>query len=176
MIRFLVKFFSAVALSVLFLGCSFQQSSFDLPEKDLMVRLASPIALNPETTVVHVADYFPTQPTIDSVTTTMGLDVSYSDSLVQLVAVQPGMPQLGVLCFFVGKNRYDVLLKASAKQVVEYEFVADKEYKHVQLKGEFNAWNPENTNLTRQGSRWITTLTLEPGSYQYLIVADGVEM
>ncbi|MFO7863640.1 MAG: alpha-amylase family glycosyl hydrolase, partial [Salinivirgaceae bacterium] len=34
----------------------------------------------------------------------------------------------------------------------------------------------ENTNLTRQGSRWITTLTLDPGSYQYLIVADGVEM
>ncbi len=59
-------------------------------------------------------------------------------------------------------------------------------FKKVQIKGTFNAWNPNNLNLTfeylgngkslsDQGF-WVGGTWVGPGTHQYVVVADGREM
>ena len=44
------------------------------------------------------------------------------------------------------------------------------------IKGEFNAWNPNNTVLEKKGNTFTTFEMMSPGQYQYLYVVDGEEM
>jgi hypothetical protein len=42
------------------------------------------------------------------------------------------------------------------------------------VAGSFNGWKPEKTPLVRQGNgSWVGDLTISPGRYEYLFVADG---
>lgn len=165
----------SVMIFMVFTGCK-NVVEFKLPVESLIVGLASPIHLNPDTTVVVVSDYFPTQPKIDSITATQGVTVLQSEEIVRLVVVGACFPQMGVLSFYVNGYKYDVLLLRSG--IVEYDFgfATEKNFNKVQLKGEFNAWNAETTDLERFDGEWKTTLALEPDVYQYLVVADGEEM
>ena len=46
--------------------------------------------------------------------------------------------------------------------------------KQVSLCGDFNGWTPGVTPMKQQdGGRWVATLALKPGRYQYKFVADG---
>ncbi len=46
--------------------------------------------------------------------------------------------------------------------------------KQVCLCGAFNDWSPTATPMKRQADgRWVTTLALAPGRYQYKFVVDG---
>ncbi|RLA58825.1 MAG: alpha-amlyase, partial [Epsilonproteobacteria bacterium] len=73
--------------------------------------------------------------------------------------------------------QYDIPVKRSKKTAYPYEFDPHgKTYNKVELKGEFNAWNPANSPLTFDGNIWRGTLMIAPGVYQYLVVADGQEM
>ncbi len=165
-----------ILLVFVFAECSEQSGDFKLPKENLMAGLASPVMLNPDTTVVHIADYFPTEPAIDSVTATEGLKITQKDTIIELIVQGAGFPRIGQLHFYISGDRYDILLKRSSKIKYEFTFKTDEPYEKVQLKGTFNAWNPANTNLTKKDGVWTTTLLLEPGEYQYLIVADGKEM
>lgn len=62
--------------------------------------------------------------------------------------------------------------KASKKEVL-FEFYAPQARK-VDLAGSFNEWNPSRTPLKkdRQG-KWVATLPLEPGRYEYRYRVDG---
>jgi hypothetical protein len=53
------------------------------------------------------------------------------------------------------------------------EFVKP-EAKQVCVAGSFNGWKPEATPLVNSGhGSWIANLTVSPGRYEYLFVADG---
>ncbi len=44
----------------------------------------------------------------------------------------------------------------------------------VAIAGSFNEWHPEATAMVAMGEgRWLKELTLPPGTYEYLFVADG---
>jgi 1,4-alpha-glucan branching enzyme len=44
----------------------------------------------------------------------------------------------------------------------------------VSLCGEFNGWSPDATPMkSQEGGYWKTTLSLQPGRYQYKFCADG---
>lgn len=48
------------------------------------------------------------------------------------------------------------------------------EAKKVCVAGSFNGWKPEKTPLTPAGNgRWVGSLTVDPGTYEYLFVVDG---
>ncbi|HVM61105.1 MAG TPA: isoamylase early set domain-containing protein [Verrucomicrobiae bacterium] len=56
---------------------------------------------------------------------------------------------------------------------IEFRFNAP-DAKSVGLAGTFNGWDAARAPLQKQtGGRWSTTLTLEPGRYEYRFVADG---
>ena len=44
------------------------------------------------------------------------------------------------------------------------------------LAGDFNNWNPALTPLTLKDGLWQTSIMLDPGMYQYLVVPDNVWM
>ena len=61
----------------------------------------------------------------------------------------------------------------NGKQSVQVEF-KDPNAKAVAIAGSFNSWQPEATRMLRAGDgRWVTELFLQPGTYEYLFVADG---
>jgi hypothetical protein len=44
----------------------------------------------------------------------------------------------------------------------------------VSVAGDFNGWNPTQTQLERsEGGVWTATIPLKPGRYQYMFVIDG---
>jgi len=44
----------------------------------------------------------------------------------------------------------------------------------VYLAGTFNSWNPRKNKMKYANGMYTTTLTLEPGRYEYKFVIDGV--
>jgi len=62
--------------------------------------------------------------------------------------------------------------KISKKRVTLQFHAPDAE--EIYLAGSFNGWNPSERPLKRhRDGNWKTTLTLEPGTYEYLFVVDG---
>lgn len=48
------------------------------------------------------------------------------------------------------------------------------EARSVSVAGDFNGWNPGQTQLERsEGGVWTATIPLKPGRYQYMFVIDG---
>src|SRR5258707_1081264 len=46
----------------------------------------------------------------------------------------------------------------------------------VAIAGTFNDWRPEASQIVAFGDgRWLKELVLPPGTYEYLLVADGLE-
>jgi cyclomaltodextrinase / maltogenic alpha-amylase / neopullulanase len=87
-------------------------------------------------------------------------------------------PPLFSMQIWVDGVSTDVVLKRSSKKSIHYTFnPGGKTYASVGLKGEFNGWTATRTALTLAADgTWQTDLILAEGKYQYLIVADGIEM
>jgi len=85
-----------VILSIV--SCSQKHEKFQLPEKQLIIGVASPIKLDPGKTEVVLTDYFPTEPVIDSVTASEGIIVSaIHDQKVTLSPANADIPKIGAL-------------------------------------------------------------------------------
>lgn len=42
------------------------------------------------------------------------------------------------------------------------------------LAGSFNGWHPQMSPMTEaEGGRWVKDITLQPGTHEYRLVADG---
>jgi len=138
----------------------------------LIVNKATPILLNKGITSVVVSDYVLDQSRIDSMTNTGGLEQKVRDGELLLKGnlEQP----LAVLSFWSQGIAESVLLKQSNKTT--YSFSYNEKADEVKIKGEFNAWNPNNTVLEKDGEVYKTEVSLNPGQYQYLFVVDGKEI
>lgn len=70
-----------------------------------------------------------------------------------------------------GKNKMKG--NGQASQPLRVEFT-DSTAKTVAIAGSFNNWRPESAPMVAVGNgRWLKELILPPGTYEYLIVADG---
>lgn len=59
------------------------------------------------------------------------------------------------------------------KRRINFQFYAP-EAREIYLCGSFNDWNPTARPLKLQkDGKWKTTVTLEPGVYEYRFVVDG---
>jgi glycosidase len=153
--------------------------NFKLPEKDYIIGLASPINLKSDTTKITLCDYFPLRPKTDSIKTHSALAYQFSPDSAELflIADNENLPKLSALEFYFGTDRQTILLKKSEKIKHTLTFnPKGKEYESVKMKGEMNAWNPETAPLKLEDGIWKTEIEIEPGSYQYIYVADGKEI
>ncbi len=156
---------SLVILS--FAACKQKISTFYLQD------LASPVLLNVTETIVSLDDYFPNQK-VDSVYSSDFTCVFDKENNNVVIHSQLNSPTLGVMHVLVNGKEPDLLLKKSAKQLVELS-LPDKNYKDVKVKGEFNAWNPNAGIYTKDGNIWTVKIEAESGTYQYCLVINGKE-
>jgi len=160
---------------LLFLLGSCISKEVRLPESSAVYDLASPIRLDSDTTTVLLTDYFLHPDKIKKITASEGLGVIREKEKNELLLIPgKGMGLMGNLRFTYEGYTYDIPVLRSQKKAVSFSFdPRGKNYRQVQLAGDMNAWNPENTNLEFRDGLWQTTLSLMPGQYQYLLVLDG---
>ena len=172
MIRVRKQSLTIVLLIVAFLtACT---SSKEIKYGGQIIGLGSPIALGYDSTLVLLQDYFMSPEELDSVASNSGLEVNWSADKLEVMLVGNMQPKLGVLSFWDGDVKYDLLLKKTNLEEVVFR-IRDKNYKQVQVKGEMNSWNPNQTPLTKKNGVWEASMLLNQGIYQYLFVIDGKE-
>lgn len=164
-------------LSIFLFSCEDDktQTTVIYPEKSEIVGLATPINLNIDETIINLTDFFPNILNFDNIKTNKNLKFEINDTKIILKVLSDKLPKLSVLSVTVDSVEYSILLKKSNKIKHKFIFETKEDYKIVQLKGEFNAWNPQNTILEKKDNTWETELIVEPGKYQYLLVVEGLE-
>ena len=154
-------------------GCS---AYIEAPEKSQIIGLASTVTLEFGETTIITADYFISHSLIDSVVVPENLSAELSDNREEVVLTGTMDKPLGVMTFWVDGFGYDILLKKSNKQEVTITFNPEgREYQSVQLKGEMNNWNPAAAPFTKEDGVWETTMLVNEGVYQYILMLDGKE-
>jgi len=65
------------------------------------------------------------------------------------------------------------MIEKNHKKRITFQFYAP-EAGEVYLSGSFNGWDPTVRSLKQQkDGKWKTTVTLEPGVYEYRFIVDG---
>ncbi len=154
----------------------------DFPPGSDMFGLASPIRLEGDTTLVFLSDYFLSSslPLIDSVDAHPSLRISLSrgrDSLLLMNTAPRNIPPVSTLTVWLEGKAYSLFLERSLRERFTFRFdPGEARYRQVSIRGEMNDWNPRRTPLHMIDGLWQTQLDLQPGRYQYLIVANGRDM
>ena len=174
--------FLAIILFVAMATWSCQQRPPEIfPDGSDIYGLATPIQLKGEITTVVLTDYFVNglEKRIDSVTGTQRLDYVLADDkqTLKIHAHSNFVPHLSEMKVWIGETSYSFLVKRSKLQRFTFVFdPGDERYRSVSLRGEMNDWNARANPLNLIDGVWQTDLMLNPGRYQYLIVANGRDM
>jgi cyclomaltodextrinase len=166
-----------VCLFALLQGCSSNDDI--LVSKDpQMLKLAAPILIGSDSTVIMLADYLLRPGQIDSLELDPALIASISADSSRMV-IKPetrDFPKLSTLRIWSKGFPYSLLLEKSTK--IRYRFTFDpknKKYKRVQIKGQMNEWNAAAGYLFEKEGQWHIDFQLFPGKYQYKLILDGKE-
>ena len=164
----------AIAFGFTLSGCQTDSEKVLPPLSDgnLIVGLATPIQLKPGKTVINLQDWVLEYDKIDSINVPDGLQIGVKGNIAEIGGNLE--ETAGNLTIWAEGQKNDVLLKKSNKKGITLRY--DGKGKQVRAKGEFNAWNAQSTLLEKGENGFATQLLLNPGSYQYLLVADGKEM
>jgi len=174
-----MKGVSIVILIFAFLfSCKPKTENIEVLERgEGIIGLASPVKLNPDTTKIHLLDYFENAEKVDSVW--FQSDVSFEFDIPRAIISVASLnadPVTNLSVLYNG-GQYDIPVFKSKKQKHTFTYTSNsKDVKTVGLKANFNGWNAAATPLSKSGNQWVATLTLEPGLYEYLIVENDQEM
>ena len=145
-----------------------------------IVGLASPIQLQPDSTLVLISDYFPFQSTIDSVKLFDGLQLGYlsKDSII----IKGSLTNLySTLAVYIDQDKYEILIKQSAKKSFTMNFNLPIPVNELAIKGSFSAWVASTNGLRPFGPKpsnhWVWEAKgIDQGSHQFKLIADGKEL
>ncbi len=154
--------------------------AFSCSEKTAKTEFVDPILpvwLDFDVTEIVLEDFVNNCDSVDSVTVEgRKLDFYQSNKSVTYKRQRDDKP-LNVMKIWQNGISTDILLKRSLKQYIMFQFDPQgKKYKEVQVKGEFNGWNPSQTKLALEDGVWRGFILLNKGKYQYKIVVDGEEI
>ncbi len=178
-------YFQAITIFAMFLLFAFSSckdnaknvQEFKFPTtNDVLVGLATPVTLAPDTTLVDLREFFPLVDKLDSVRAHRSLKVDFDTATfnAKLTVLDDKLPNVSMLKAYFAGFEYVIPLKKT--QQVSFKFTLDakgKTYKTVQMKGEMNAWNVAAGNLVLKSGVWEGEFRSEPGNYQYVFVLDG---
>ena len=168
----LILFFMAV-ISV-FYSCRNHTLS-DYPDEPGIFGLATTIKLSADTTYVVYTDFFPADPEVDSASINGEKVIVRKQVKTLVIPPRPeNWPQISVLKIWTEGYVYSIPAKKSSR--ISYTFTFDPKGKAFQtagLKANWNGWDAGKNPLTLEEGSWKTTLRLDPGDYQYLLVLDG---
>lgn len=161
-------------LMILLIGCQ-KKSPKQKTESTQILGLASPLQLQPDSTILVLGDYFLHPEKIDSLKFPVELRWQTHPDSAEIVVIK-GNTQRAWSFFsaFSAGQRFDIPLKRSTK--TKYTFTFDARgvaYQKVQVRGTFNAWNALANAFVVENGVYSTDLMIQPGSYEYLLVLDG---
>jgi cyclomaltodextrinase / maltogenic alpha-amylase / neopullulanase len=122
--------------------------------------LITPVQLTDSATTVLLEDYFMDVRKIERVETIDGFktDLSRDHKTLIIKPIGQNLPMLSNMEIILrGGKRQSFLLKTSLKKTV-------------------NAWNPNEGKLKKANGNWEITFSLNAGNYEYLFIADGIEL
>lgn len=146
-----------------------------VPASDLILENVLPINLQPKETTIPTNDILINHQALDSVSAKPYLHAKLSadKKFITLTEAGVAIPSLCYLKLYIGHYEYSIILKRSQKVIQEFKYTAlGTAPNKVQLAGDFNGWNPNNTPLVFDGNVFSCKLTLSPGKYAYQLVVD----
>lgn len=138
--------------------------------------LASPITIEKDETIVNLEDYFLNVYNIIDVSVSEGfhVDVSSDFKIATISIIDPNYRTVSYLTVTTKNGTYQIVLLRSRKIrcTITYNSWGNA-LKTVQIGGSMNSWNPSQHYFQQKGDRWEIDLDLEPGIYQYQLIANG---
>jgi cyclomaltodextrinase / maltogenic alpha-amylase / neopullulanase len=168
-----MKSLSIICLIVIALGCNPQPRP--LPKNHFIPGIAMPLRLDKDWSEIILSDFVPDFSLIDSVFIE-GKKVSHGPdkNKIEYEIPKEAKPLMEMKIWSKGSYQ-SVLVMKSRKVHYLYSFdPGDKSFQNVQLSGEFNGWTPSRTELKLENGKWVGNLIMNPGSYQYQVVTDGL--
>ncbi len=165
--------------SALLFSCAERESQkSEIIYGDGIIGIASPVRLDFDSSKIFLLDYFETADAIDSVWFSTDVDFDFqSDSGIVSVREFAESEALAVLHVSYDGKMYQIPVFKSEKMAFRFSYESDREgVGMIQLKGNFNGWNPKATPLERDDESWVADLVLSPGLYEYRVLEDGREM
>lgn len=137
--------------------------------------LATPLSLEPDTTQVFLTDYFTDLKKITGISSIPGCSTQYDPKTGRLTVISSRLSDPLTTCTISCKDSsYTLLFKRSRKEKITFHFAeTSTAYQTVSLVGQMSNWNPNLLPMQKSNDVWEITLILNPGTYQYQIVADG---
>ncbi len=163
-----------VAFFVL-LSCNDKQNRKST-DSSALFGVTEPINLTPREYTIYLEDLMKKPAEADSFSFHDAIDYKLNkpENEIHLKLKDQALPPLSVMKIWFGDKTRSILLRKSRKSSYIFSFdPGDKKYNKVQLAGSFNNWSPEKTTLENKEGTWKTRLYLNPGNYQYQVVADG---
>ncbi|MFO7977619.1 MAG: alpha-amylase family glycosyl hydrolase [Bacteroidales bacterium] len=169
---------ASIILSVAFLSCETEPEAI-FPEGDDIFGLATPVKLKGDTTQLHLEDYFLTGSLqdIDSVTGNSNLRffLSQDGTMLSVVAVSRYVPFLSEMKVWLNGQAYSFFVERDRRMLFTFIFdPPENSFRSVSIRGEMTEWAPRPLRL--MDGVWQTSIELNPGQYQYLLVANGRDM
>ena len=146
-----------------------------IQHSDLILGLGSPITLpvsSPAT--INLNDYVLDASKLDSVTVETPLVVTLSgvEGSECVLSWENALPPLMTMQLWSDGIPSTIMLRRSQKQEIKMYYKGEAE--SVQIAGEFTGWSANGQDFEKQpDGTWQKTIFLDPGMYQYQIVADG---
>jgi len=170
--------FASIVLSFLICFNSCERThQYPFGSYSLITGLATPIVLEPDTTIVYLADYFDVLTEIQELHAPAEIEVILGEEagVLKLVALE-GTPPLSILSVTSKSGQdYQILLKRSFKKPTIITFnPGEMSYQLVQVAGDINAWNASSTTMELKDGIYMTQLFLNPGIYGYQLELDGM--
>jgi cyclomaltodextrinase / maltogenic alpha-amylase / neopullulanase len=164
---------SAYLLSIIFfLATSCQKEKpVNYNDANLIAGNASPILINPDSTNINLEDYVSDLSKIDSIVKLDGLTQNRQGNQLQLKGEMRST--ITSLKIWSAGEAYSIPLQKISKKLITLTYSGNGN--EVKTKGEFNAWNADNSILKKEGDVFKISLLLNPGNYQYLFLVDGKE-
>lgn len=160
--------------SALALFCACTPDNLQTHKSPLILGKATPIKLGLELTEIPVKDYIIDVQRVDSIATDGPFTVELKNDVLSIIG-RPEKPLYNLTFWSEGIGE-SVLLERTKKTLYSFLYEPTGDESEIKIKGEFNAWNPNNTVLEKKGNSFSAYEMLSPGTYQYLFVVDGVEM
>src|SRR3989339_198931 len=139
--------------------------------------IAQPVTINPDTTTIFSEDFVSDPSLIDSFSfhpMLKNMLISDKKSVKLICGEHEKLPVISEMKIWSKGNHNSVLIKKSKKISHTFSYDAKgKKYSKLQLAGDFNNWNPNESNMSLTNDKWKISLLLNPGRYSYQIVADG---
>ena len=160
---------------LLIFACNSEENTEKPPYQDELIGLAKPLRLAPDTTIIHLQDFFLNPEDITGVSID-GTSAQVDSVNHTIEWTTPLSESLGLMSVNYGGRNYDIPLIRSEKVQYAYVYNGSPDAESVQVKGSMNGWNPSASPLEKTEGGWTTTFTLAPGVHSYRLVIDGEEM